>query len=74
MSEDGHKYFFGQMPEMPYKRREKEMDKNFQRIVLRALILIMSLILRERKYISDEEEQKIESIVEEMLDHVRQLG
>ena len=25
MNEKGHKYFFGQWPEMPYKRKEKEM-------------------------------------------------
>lgn len=56
MSEDGHKYFFGQMPEMPWKR-EENMDKEFKILVLEMLLGITNLLLlMVTKRVSTQEE------------------
>lgn len=46
MSDNGHTYFFGSMPEMPWKRKDREMDNEFKKIVLKLLIIVVYAVLR----------------------------
>jgi hypothetical protein len=44
MKEDGIHENFWSMPEMPWKRKEREMDNEFKKLVLRYLALIVMLL------------------------------
>lgn len=71
MSEDGHKYFFGQLPEMPYKRKEREMDNEFKKLVLRLLILIAYAVTTAKSTHLDQSDYKT---IDDANEYIVKLG
>lgn len=76
MSDDGHKYFFGQMPEMPWKQKEKEMDTLFKALVLESLVCIINLMILSLngKNPTKAELDATRDTVTRVVEYVRKLG
>jgi hypothetical protein len=60
------------MTEMPWKRKEKEMDKEFKVLVLNVLMVIM-LALSDLK-VSDNTKYGLYEAVKDVTEHIRKLG
>jgi hypothetical protein len=71
MKEDGIHENFWAMPEMPWKRKEREMDNEFKRLVLRYLALITMALLFGKETIV---EKDAEDLVKDVNIYVRKLG
>jgi len=71
MKEDGIHENFWSMPEMPWKRKEREMDNEFKALVLRYLALIVMILLLGKEHIA---ERDAEDLVKDVNSYVRKLG
>ena len=71
MKEDGIHENFWSMPEMPWKRKEREMDNEFKKLVLRYLALIVMLLWFGKETTSEADTKQL---VKDAQEYVNRLG
>ena len=72
MKEDGIHENFWSMPEMPWKRKEREMDNEFKTLVLNMLMMIMLAILDLD--IDKNSSRGMYEAIKDATDYIRKLG
>ena len=76
MKEDGVHENFWTVPEMPWKRKEKEMDNEFKRLVLQLLvtILMVSLSLAGHAPLNRKDRKNITDLMKDVREYGNRLG
>jgi len=74
MGEERHKYFFAFPKEMPWKRKEREMDNEFKRLVLELLMNITILLLINKPDLTEEERSLVIRVSNKVKEYDKQLG